>query len=99
MMEARRRLEARAKAFEKLAQHTPTPWKIAKGLLVDQEGLPVWVIGNNADFIVRAVNSHRDLIGAMQEMIDANDREELDAEAVEILVEEFRRLISQAEAK
>jgi hypothetical protein len=51
-------------------EHTPTPWKVDGASVRGASGewlFDEWFVPANAEFIVRAVNAHDDLVAALKE--------------------------------
>ncbi len=67
---------AEPKAKGELARPTPTPsdrpWSIENGMIIDAHGLPVFNVGNNTELIVRAVNSHEELLNALRQYVKSD---------------------------
>lgn len=100
-----------------MAKHTPTPWAVAEGRYFPNSPTPVYGPGRlseatkvcgatpeDAALIVRAVNSHDDLVAAMHSMLgvisylhetgDIRDSLRNDAQAIE----EARSALAKAES-
>lgn len=91
------RLEDALDVMSGRPSHTPPPWHIEKGMIKDANGNQVWNIGNNTEFIVRAVNSHEELLDAVTELLRVVDEHGISGSHYN--VEHIVELIAKAKGK
>lgn len=64
-----------------MSKHTPIPWSVdhnCTSFIIDADGVTVAQVEDDADaeFIVRACNSHDDLLEALKELVKLDDEGE-----------------------
>jgi mevalonate kinase len=91
-----------------MSEHTPTPWKVFGGLITDSDHRAVAALYNkddqgeavrshatneaNAEFIVRAVNSHDALVDTLRLVTELKDAADLPA-----LIRHCKRVLENLE--